>query len=75
MAIQEHLEVLKQGTDTWNEWRQLHAEVRADLSDADLSRAHLEGAYLNRADLSRADLSHADLNHALQPHFFEATLR
>lgn len=74
MANQEHLDILKQGTETWNQWRKEHADIEvdlngADLNGADLSRAHLEGIYLNGANLSSthlngADLSHADLSNA-----------
>ncbi len=74
MASQEHLELLKQGTAVWNEWRKRHPEIQPDLGDADLSDADLYGANLSRANLNdanlndanliKADLSGADLNNA-----------
>ncbi len=36
MANNLHLEVLRQGLQTWNRWRQINAVDRADLSNADL---------------------------------------
>lgn len=36
MANTEHLEILKQGVKTWNEWRQKHPEILPYLTDADL---------------------------------------
>jgi len=44
MANQEHLDVLKQGKDAWNQWRKEHV----DLTEVDLSKAILFGANLNR---------------------------
>jgi hypothetical protein len=64
MANQKHLEVLKQGTTAWNEWREQHPEIRPDLSGADLSGATLSGVILRRADLSGATLNDADLSGA-----------
>src|SRR6266568_5096706 len=74
MANQEHLDILKQGVETWNQWRKGHADLIADLSgaplrdisleEANLSFAQLSGADLIRANLSRADLSRADLSRA-----------
>src|SRR6266702_3339763 len=74
MANQEHLDILKQGVETWNQWRKGHADLIADLSgaplrdisleEANLSFAQLSGADLIRANLSRADLSRADLRAA-----------
>ena len=65
MANQEHLDILKQGVDTWNQWRREHrdADIQLDLYKADLSGANLSGA-----DLGGANLSHANLTGALQPH-------
>jgi uncharacterized protein YjbI with pentapeptide repeats len=82
MADPEHLEILKQGTEAWNEWRGEHPNIRPDLSHADLRYAVLSEAILRYADLryavlihanlSYADLSHADLRDAI---LSEAVLR
>jgi uncharacterized protein YjbI with pentapeptide repeats len=56
MANPEHLEILKQGVEKWNQWRIGHPEIMPNLSGADL-----EGADLSRADLSDAYLSDANL--------------
>ena len=79
MANPEHLEILKHGVKTWNEWRLepqgvfpdlRDADLRgADLRDVDFSGANLFSANLREADLrstylNRADLSHADLRGA-----------
>ena len=56
MANQEHLDLLKQGVNTWNEWRFQHSEVKIDLRQADLRQADLSGAKLWNADFSGADL-------------------
>ena len=44
MANPEHLDMLKQGVEPWNQWRHEHPDVRPDLSDAILQRAKLSGA-------------------------------
>ncbi len=70
MANPEHLEILKQGIEQWNRWREEHADVLPDLREADLFAANLSAAdregnpwpgNLWRADLSGADLSKANL--------------
>jgi len=66
MANQEHLDILKQGVEAWNQWREEHPEIRPDLSYADLSGAtlggvNLSGTSLRGADLNKANLSYADL--------------
>ncbi len=63
MANPEHLEILKQGVEQWNEWRKGRRE-RPDLSEANLRDAQLSGARLRWADLSAAGLRHAILNRA-----------
>ncbi len=62
MAIQEQVELLRQGADVWNNWRAQHKEVYIDLSGADLSGADLNGADLNEVDLRSADLRGANLS-------------
>src|SRR5260370_1200829 len=62
MANQEHLEVLIQGIDVWNEWREQHPEIQPDLT-----RAKLSGADLNEANLRFANLSYANLSEAHLP--------
>jgi len=37
MANPEHLEILKQGVEVWNEWRKEDNEVQPDLSKSDLA--------------------------------------
>jgi len=76
MANEEHLAIIKQGAEVWNDWRNKNPEIQPDLryvalsgkglvsvnfSAALLSSANLRGADLSRADLSRADLSGANL--------------
>ena len=71
MATPEHLEILKQGVETWNSWRKKNPSIRPDLSEAqldsetlyvlNLSGADLRGANLRRKDLLGADVSGADL--------------
>ena len=72
MANQEQLDLLKQGSDVWNTWRNQHASLRPDLSGANLTRAYLKYAHLGGADLSGADLSGANLTRA---HLKEADLK
>ena len=74
MADEEHLRILRQGVDAWNEWRSRHPDIRPDLSGASLRRADLErGARPQRGEpqkgapqsgglTKRADLSRADLS-------------
>lgn len=64
MANKEHLELLKQGVDVWNQWRNEHKGIVPDLSGANLERANLHGANFRGADLSGANLSGANLSGA-----------
>ena len=56
MANQEHLEILKQGVEVWNEWRKHNPNSKPDLAEASLSRTDLSQADLVGADLSKAEL-------------------
>src|SRR5450755_4027499 len=69
MANQKLVDLLKQGVEQWNQWRQEYPRIPLDLIGANLykanlSKADLGGANLYKANLSKADLSKADLNNA-----------
>src|SRR5215218_9511139 len=64
MANKEHVALLKQGVEAWNQWRAAHPKARPDLCGADLSYANLRGADLLGATLGEADLSQANLGYA-----------
>ena len=70
MAQESHVAVLKQGTDTWNEWRKRRRGLRPqlqgvkDLQGLDLAGADLRNARLSYADLSGSNLSGANLTYA-----------
>lgn len=55
MANQEHLDILKQGVEIWNKWREKHPEIRPDLNGADLSYTNLFQIYLTQADQSETN--------------------
>ncbi len=59
MANRQHLSILKQGTASWNEWRQKNPDIKPDLREA-----ALEGVNLSRADLTSANLREANLTSA-----------
>lgn len=66
MANQEHVEILRKGVVTWNEWLRKNPDISPDLSEADLSwmnlsRANFSGADLREAQLHLTNLVHADL--------------
>jgi len=50
MANPEHLEILKQGAEVWNEWRRQNIGVRVDLTNSDLSGIELAITYPKNAD-------------------------
>jgi uncharacterized protein YjbI with pentapeptide repeats len=64
MSNPEHLAKLKEGVETWNQWRHLNPSIIPDLNGADLVAADLTGADLSKANLSKANLSGAYLSKA-----------
>jgi uncharacterized protein YjbI with pentapeptide repeats len=68
------LEMLRQGAEIWNKWREENPTTSVDLNDAlldglglddiNLYAANLRGASFLSASLKRADLSKADLTGA-----------
>jgi Pentapeptide repeats (8 copies) len=64
MANQEQYDILKQGVEAWNQWREEHPDVWLDFSGAFLFEADLRGANLSRVSLREADLEGADLEEA-----------
>ena len=87
MANQEQLEILKQGVEVWNKWRENNSDVGIDLREtvlddaslreADLRGVNLAGANLLHVDFWRANLREADLTVAdlRQADLTEADLR
>jgi hypothetical protein len=64
MANQAHLDVLKQGVEVWNQWRQKHLDTLPDLAGADLSYTSLVEANLWKVDLTEAKLIDSSLRGA-----------
>jgi uncharacterized protein YjbI with pentapeptide repeats len=56
MANQDHLDILLQGVDTWNRWRETKRELIPNLEGAELSEKNLNGVNLSRANLREANL-------------------
>jgi hypothetical protein len=64
VANQEHLDILRQGVEVWNKWREKHPEIRPDLSNGDLGGVDLYGADLDDVNLIDTDLNNARLTFA-----------
>lgn len=79
MAEKEHLKILEQGVDAWNQWKKANDIRMVDLSEvncagldlsganfaaANLARSSFHKANLAEANLRGADLSNADLSEA-----------
>ncbi|HWT00033.1 MAG TPA: toll/interleukin-1 receptor domain-containing protein [Pyrinomonadaceae bacterium] len=64
MANPEHLKIIEQGIDVWNDWRTKNPEIIVDLSGADLFKLDLFPRRRAPANLSNVNLSEALLMHA-----------
>jgi hypothetical protein len=62
MANPEHLKILQQGVEVWNQWRDANSNVIPELESANLSFANLSTANLSGANLVGAKLTAANLN-------------
>ncbi len=49
MANQAHLDILKQGVEAWNRWREKHLDIHPDLIGVDFCKADLSQANLSEA--------------------------
>lgn len=77
MANPEHLEILKQGVEVWNKWREENPKIRPNLIRADLRDENLSSLDLRNLDLrgtvfKNANLTSADLRNS---YFNSADLR
>jgi uncharacterized protein YjbI with pentapeptide repeats len=64
VAKPEHMDLLKRGFESWNEWRSQNPTIRPSLNGAKLRGALLGRMNLYDANLGRADLRGADLTGA-----------
>jgi hypothetical protein len=64
MANEDHLNLLRQGVDAWNSWREKEPLVEPDLREANLKDAKLNGVNFSGAKLQRANLIGVYLNGA-----------
>jgi uncharacterized protein YjbI with pentapeptide repeats len=56
MANPEHVAILQQGIEVWNEWKKDHPEAQPDLTRIDVSELSLAGADFGGADLEGTKL-------------------
>ena len=61
---EEHVELLRQDVDGWNQWRQDNPEIVPDFAEADFAEENLSGADLTMTNLTGANLYGADFSHA-----------
>ena len=64
MANSEHLQILQQGVETWNQWRDQQREIIPDLSAVSIQGGDLRRAYLSGTDLRDAQLIQTDFRGA-----------
>jgi uncharacterized protein YjbI with pentapeptide repeats len=61
MANEEHIGILEQGVDSWNNWRAQHPDVVPDLGEIYLSQVDLTGADFSGVNLYKAQIDHTTL--------------
>ncbi|MBE8991078.1 pentapeptide repeat-containing protein [Nostoc sp. LEGE 12450] len=72
MANEEHLAILRQGVEVWNEWRKNNPEIKPDLCSINFSGADLSEADFSLSDLRNADFTEVNLTDA---YFEKANLK
>lgn len=58
------LDIIKQGVDVWNKWREENPDITISLCKIDLSGLDLSGINLRDADMRGANLSGCNLSNA-----------
>jgi len=64
MADNNQIEILSQGVEAWNKWREDNPDALIDLNNAKLMHMDLENANLAEADLKKANLSFTNFKNA-----------
>jgi uncharacterized protein YjbI with pentapeptide repeats len=72
MANFKHVEILREGVDAWNRWREQDIDIIPNLSGSNLNGANLANANLRQADLRKTDLRNANL---VEADLFKADIR
>jgi uncharacterized protein YjbI with pentapeptide repeats len=72
MANPDHLDIIKQGVDVWNKWREENYGIEPDLAQADLHELEFKEANLSETDLRKANLRASAFRGAM---FIKADLR
>ncbi|HEX9988695.1 MAG TPA: toll/interleukin-1 receptor domain-containing protein [Chloroflexia bacterium] len=61
MANFEHIDILDQGAEVWNKWREEHSDVYPDLMEVNLTGMNLSGMNLRGTDFHGTTLREMDL--------------
>jgi uncharacterized protein YjbI with pentapeptide repeats len=61
LANEQHINILSQGVDAWNRWRETNPNIQPDLRRANLANRDLAGANLSNANLDYAQLTSVNL--------------
>ena len=64
MANRRHLAILRQGVETWNEWKKENPKIKPNLRGANLSKKDLAGADFTNADIRSTNFTGANLRGA-----------
>lgn len=65
MANQQHVDVLKQGVEAWNKWREEHPNIKPDLRGANLVRINLFWVRFSEDSAAVANLANVDFSNAV----------